>query len=147
MSYRTIKIKKYSDVIEEEVAHAAITPGMLVEYRTDGKVQAHSGVQENAIPMFALEDELQGKTISDAYAENAPVQVWVAGRGDIVYGILKQGQNVTAGTWLVSNGDGKLKAAASPASAGDVDPEELVGIAVAAVNATSADTRILVRIK
>lgn len=147
MAYRTIKVKKYSDVIEEAVAYAAITPGMLVEFRTDGKVQAHAGAQENAIPMFALEDELFGKTITDTYAADAPVQVWIAGRGDIAYAILVSGQNVTAGTWLVSNGDGKLKAAASPASAGDVDPEELVGIAVEAVNATSADARILVRIK
>ena len=31
--------------------------------------------------MFALEDELQGKTIDDAYAKQViTVQVWVAGR-------------------------------------------------------------------
>lgn len=107
MAKNTIKLKKYSDVIEEFVAGAAITPGMLVALNASGAVIPHGEAAGNAIPMFALEDELQGKTIDDAYEAGAPVQVWVAGRGDIVNAIA--GTAITAGDFLVSDGTGKLK--------------------------------------
>lgn len=146
MAKNTIKVKKYSDVIEEYVANATITPGMLVEVMTTNKIRAHATASGNALPMFALEDELQGKTIDDNYVATDQVQVWVPYRGDMVYGILKSGQNVTIGTFLVSNGDGKLKAWAQDVSAGDVKPTEIIGVATEVVNASGADARIIVRI-
>lgn len=114
MAKNTIKLKKYSDVIEEFVAGAAITPGMLVALNASGAVIPHGEAAGNAIPMFALEDELQGKTIDDAYEAGAPVQVWVAGRGDIVNAIA--GAQIAAGDFLVSDGTGKLKPAGSGVS-------------------------------
>lgn len=114
MAKNTIKLKKYSDVIEEFVAGAAITPGMLVALNASGAVIPHNAADGNAIPMFALEDELQGKTIDDVYAAGDPVQVWVAGRGDIVNAIA--GTAITAGDFLVSDGTGKLKPVGSAVS-------------------------------
>ena len=114
MAKNTIKLKKYSDVIEEFVAGAAITPGMLVALNASGAVIPHGEAAGNAIPMFALEDELQGKTIDDAYAAGDPVQVWVAGRGDIVNAIA--GAQIAAGDFLVSDGTGKLKPVGSAVS-------------------------------
>ena len=113
MAKNTIKLKKYSDVIEEFVAGAAITPGMLVALDENGKVEPHGTAEGNAIPMFALEDELQGKTIEDEYATDDPVQVWVAGRGDIVYALANSGATINVGDFLVSAGDGTLKPAGS----------------------------------
>ena len=107
MVYKTVKVKKYSDVIEEFVAADEITPGMLLELNSDGEVAPHSVAGGSAYPMFALEDELQGKTIDDEYAADDPVQVWIAGRGDIVNAIA--GDTITAGAFLVSAGNGKLK--------------------------------------
>ncbi len=146
MARNTIKIKKYSDVIEEMKAAAAITPGFLVEESAAGVVRKHSVASGNAIPMFALEDELQGKTIDDAYTTDDQVQVWIPGRGDMVYGLLAVGQNVTVGTFLVSNGDGYLKAVADSASFGDDDSAKIIGVANEAVNASAAAARIIVRI-
>jgi len=146
MAKNTIKIKKYSDVVEEMKANAAITPGMLVEEMTTGNVRAHATPSGNAIPMFALEDELQGKTIDDAYAQNDQVQVWIPGRGDMVYGLLAVGQNITKGTFLVSNGAGYLTALTDSASFGDDDSLKIVGVATESVNATAAAARIIVRI-
>ena len=83
MAYNTIKIKKYLDIIVEKVANAAITPGMLVEEMSTGKVRAHATSEGNVLPIFALEDELQGKGID--------------------------GNNIAIGDWLASNGDGYLK--------------------------------------
>jgi len=146
MSYNTVKVKKYNDVVEEFVAAGTITPGMLVEINSAGTVQAHSTASGNQMGMFALEDELQGKTITDNYVITDQVQVWVAGRGDMAYGILVSGQNVAIGTYLVSNGDGKLKVLADFASVGTVETTEVVGQVVAAADATAADVRVLVRI-
>ena len=102
----TIKLKKYSDVIEEYVAAGVITPGMLVEYNVDGEVVADTG--ENEFPMFALEDELQGNGIDDDYAAADPVQCWIPYRGDQVFGLLT-GADVIAGDYLQSAGDGTLE--------------------------------------
>lgn len=146
MARNTIKIKKYSDVVEEMKAAAAITPGFLVEESSAGICRKHSSPSGNAIPMFALEDELQGKTIDEDYSTDDRVQVWIPGRGDMVYALLAVGQNVTVGTFLVSNGDGYLKANSDPDSFGNDDPAKIVGVAVESVNATSAASRIIVRI-
>jgi len=133
MAKNTIKLKKYSDVIEEFVAGVAITPGMLVALDSAGKVVPHGVASGNAIPMFALEDELQGKTIDDAYEADAPVQVWVAGRGDIVNAIA--GAEIAAGDFLVSAGNGKLKPVGTAATVN-------VSANVTATNATISNLEL-----
>ena len=106
----TIKLMKYLDVIVEKKAHATITPGMLLElYSTDGEVRAHSHLHGNAIPIFALEDELQGKSIDDVYVAGDRVQCWVAQRGEQVYAIMADAEEIAVGDYLVSHGDGTLK--------------------------------------
>ena len=109
MSYNTIKIKKYLDIIVEKVANAAITPGMLIEEMTTDKVRAHATAQGNVLPIFALEDELQGNGIDDAYAADDQVQCWIPQRGEEVYAIIADGMDIDIGDWLASNGDGYLR--------------------------------------
>ena len=109
MSYNTIKIKNYSNVFEEMEAAAAITPGMLVEQTPAAEtVRKHATSGGNAIPMFALEDALQGKGITDDYAAGDQVQVWIPGRGDQVYALIADEQNIAIGDPLESNGAGFL---------------------------------------
>jgi hypothetical protein len=109
MAYNTIKIKKYLDIIEEYDAVAAITPGMLVELTSAGKVQAHSVAEGNVVPMFALENELEGDDIDDAYEADDKVQVWIPQRGEEVYAILADGNDVSIGDFLESDGNGYLQ--------------------------------------
>ena len=59
----TVKVKKYSDVIEELVAGGTITPGMLLDISATNTVTAATGT--GTLPVFALEDELQGKGIDN----------------------------------------------------------------------------------
>jgi len=139
MAYNTIKVKKYSDVIEEMVASAAVTPGMLLIIESTGKVKAHNQADKDAFPIFALEDELQGKGIDDAYAANAPVQCWIPYRGDIVNAILADGQKVVVGDPLTSDGYGRLKkhvtdVGASAAELVSVYPLQIVGYAAEALD-------------
>ena len=125
-------------MVEEITAAATVTPGYLLELTSAGKVQHHSTAGGRAVPMFALEDELQGKGISDNYSANDPVQVWIPYRGDIVYAMLKSGENVAIGARLESAGDGTLRALTSGG--------EPVAEAIEAVNASGGNTRIKVRI-
>lgn len=134
MAKNTIKLKKYLDVIEEYQASGTITPGMLLEYDSSGKVKAHSAAGQPAVTLFALEDELQGNGVDDNYSANDQVQVWVAQRGEQVYGILANGENVSIGDYLESNGAGYLQKYAAD-SAGAVEyPNSIVGQALEAVD-------------
>ncbi len=87
----------------------AVVPGMLIELDADLKVKKHDSAGEELLPMFALEDELQGQNIDDAYGDDQPVQCWIPGRGDIVYAMLEDQQNITCGNFLESAGNGYLR--------------------------------------
>lgn len=139
MAYNTVKVKKYSDVIEEFVASAAITPGMLLIIESAGTVKAHNVADKDVFPIFALEDELQGKGIDEAYAIADPVQCWIPYRGDIVNAILADGQKVVVGDPLTSDGYGRLKkhvtdVGASAAELVSVYPLQIVGYAAEALD-------------
>lgn len=147
MAYNTIKLKKYVDHIEEFVANAAITPGMLIELMSTNKVRAHATADGAVTPkMFALEDELQGNGIADAYSADNPVQCWVCVPGEQVYALLADGENASIGEKLVSNGNGYLKCAS-----GDSGTEEaFVAIAMEAVDRSGSsgeDTNVTGRIR
>lgn len=130
MSYNTIKIKKYSDNIDEYVADAAILPGSLLELNTDNEVKVHATSGGNVTPiMFALEDELQGRGIDTAYAAGEKVQVWFPVPGDVVLAILADGQSVGEGTALESNGAGYL--IAHTADEASVQPNVQTNVIVA----------------
>lgn len=144
---KTIKIKKYSDVIEECVAAGTVTPGMLLVFdgaTSDGieKVKAHTTDGGSGITAFALEDELQGKEIDDDYSTNDKVQVWIAGRGDIVNAILDASEDVAVGDAVTSAGNGKVREVSTA-------NDEVIGYAVTAVDTSTTvnDTRIQIRIK
>lgn len=106
---RTIKLKKYLDVVEEANAESAITPGQLVEFIANGNVQPHSTAGGAAMPAFALEDELQGRTVRDAYEAGTPVQVWIAQAGEMVYALANAGATITPGLYLESAGNGTFR--------------------------------------
>lgn len=105
----TIKLKKYVDIVNEYQAAAAITPGMLLELTSAGKMQAHSTAGGNAPRYIALENELEGEGIDDAYATNDYVQVWSGVMGEEAYMILADGENVSIGDLLESAGNGYLQ--------------------------------------
>lgn len=142
MAKHTIKVKKYSDVIEEYTSTAVeITPGALIELTSAGLVQACNNTTGPTLPMFALEDELQGNGIDINYAVSVKVQCWIPGRGDMVYALLKNGENIAIGDWVESAGDGSVqKFTSRPA----------LGVAVEAVDdsgSSGTDTgRIIIRI-
>jgi len=139
MAYNTVKIKKYSNVIEEYAAAAAISPGMLVELTPSAAtIRKHATEGGNAVPMFALEDELQGKGLTDDYAAGDQVQVWIPNRGDIVYAQIEDEQSIAIGDFLESNGAGFLQklvnVEVSSQAADVVYPLQIVAQALAALD-------------
>ena len=117
MAKQTIKLKLYQNIINEYIAAGAITPGMLITVGALGTVSVHASAGGVCEKMFALENELEGQTIDDAYAALDPVQTAIVNAGSEVLAWLADGEDVAIGEVLVSNGDGKLKAATADSSA------------------------------
>lgn len=149
MSYNTVKLKKYVDIIEEYEAASELYPGNLVELTSTGKVQKHSGAGKTASCMFALEDELQGGSLATAYAAGSKVQVWCAVPGEIVYARLADEESVVAGDFVESNGLGQLRKVARSAeswesadsqAAKSLYDKHVVGVVLTALDTTSLST-------
>jgi hypothetical protein len=126
MAFNKIILKNYSDVFVEYVAGSTIIPGQLLLLDSDGTVKAHDDdAPANCMPLFAIEDALQGREIDDVFAAGDPVRCWVPYRGDVVYAILEDGAKVVIGDFLESNGAGYLQKFTSG---------KVVGIALEAVD-------------
>lgn len=120
---------------KEAVAAAGITPGHLLTINNTGKLAVHGTAGGKVAPLFAVENDLVGKTIDDAYVANDYVQAEYLWSGCEVLGWLKAGENVALGGLLQSAGDGTLVAFTSGS---------VLGQAIEAVNnsAGGAATRI-----
>lgn len=131
-SENNVLVKGEGQVRIEAIATAVvIVPGYLIERATATTVRAHSSAGGNAMKMFALEDDLQGKGIDDNYAASARIQAVIAQRGDIINAVLANGQNAVAGTsFLESNGNGQLRVHAVGSAAVVEAPEAVVGLAL-----------------
>ncbi len=110
-TYKTVIVKQNEAqrAQEELTAVSTIYPGALVEITSAGKVQHHSNVAQNAAIKFALEDNLQGEGLDDTYAADDVVQVWTPQRGDMVFAVLNDGEDISIGDFLESAGNGFLQ--------------------------------------
>jgi hypothetical protein len=98
---------------KEEIAGGAITPGHLIMRNSDGEFVVHGTAGQRAQPIFAGEDEMQGKDIDEAYAENDRVLGWYAHSGCEIYALVPAGAAaIVVGNPLESAGDGTLRLAA-----------------------------------
>lgn len=150
MALNSIIVKRTgAEIIEEITATAvAIKPGYLLELASATTVQAHSSAAANVLPMFAIEDQMQGKAITANYAASTKIQVWIPRRGDIVYAYLADGENASAGDFLESNGAGALQVVADDEPSEQQYPSNIVGVALEAVDLSqSANLSALGRIK
>lgn len=111
MATKTIAIK--GDYVQKErEANAAITPGDLIEVMSTGNVRAHSTIGGQGQRAFALENDLIGKGIADAYAAGDSVKYGVFSPGAEVYGRVSEAVNL--GDALESAGDGRLQVSSTP---------------------------------
>lgn len=110
---KTIALK--GDFIRKEgEASAAITPGDLIEFGGSADVRVHATVGGQARRAFALENDLIGKGIDDAYAAGDLVQYGVFVPGAEVYARLAAGETCSKGDALESAGNGRLQVSSTP---------------------------------
>lgn len=127
--------------INDIPAIEAITPGMVLELHDNSGARAwgvHDTADDPVSAVVALEQTHMNKGIDDAYAADDLVLAGSLRPGSMFYGIVPSGQNINVGDRLQSNGDGKLKAAAS----GDVRFVSHTDTG----GAVTADTRVRVEV-
>jgi len=131
---------------EANASEAGIYPGMLLELDSAGGVIMHNTENGRMEALFAEEDALQGKTVSDVYTNGSKVSLILPGLGCEVCALLADGEDVLIGDYLVSNGDGCLKKQTDDSDAIDVFT---VGVSMEAKNLEddSAVTNQLIMIR
>jgi hypothetical protein len=93
----TIMVNADNAKREEATAAAIITPGNLLERTSSDTVQKHSTAGSTNIKMFAVENDLVGNDINDNYAASEQVQYIHAVPGNLINGILADGETVVGG--------------------------------------------------
>lgn len=95
---------------EEGRAGGTIKPGHLIALNSSGNLIVHPTAGGVCTPVsVAIEDGIQGKTIDDAYAATDLVRYVIPQNGDVLYMLLKAGENAPAGGITISAGDGTVK--------------------------------------
>ena len=111
-NYRKILLRDSgngSAQFDERPAETIITPGMLVQYNANDKVVVQDTADATDVELlFALEDNLQGRTIDDDYAVDDLCKYCAVKSGDQVYAIASEA--IAVGDRVGANGDGKVKA-------------------------------------
>lgn len=112
---------------EEGRASVAVMPGMQISVAADGTVKPHDVTAGPSECCFAIEDALQGKTITDVYAIGDLVRYVVCKGDEEIYAILPiAAAAVTPADFLTSNGAGLLKKIAAGTDFNVAKPRESV---------------------
>lgn len=153
MAYRTVVVMGEL-CVKEALASGNVTPGMLVKRSSATQVVAHDVAGGFAQKLFAIEDDLQGKGVSDVYATTSRLRMHVAKAGDEIAAIIKTSETIAAGDLLESAGNGTLQKHV-PQDTGDLDStdggvaivtNQVVAVALEAVTTAPAGTRLLVEV-
>ena len=110
MAYKTILLKgNGADLLRKEaIVGTILTPGMLVDVDASG-LKPHAVDGGNALPLFGVENDLEGTAISHAYSTGERGFYRHCMPGEEVYAWLEQGESVVPGDFLISVGNGRLK--------------------------------------
>jgi hypothetical protein len=134
---------------EEKYAAETITPGYLIELTSADKFQKHSTAGGSVVPCFADIDKWQGNDLADNYSADDLVAAWYPTPGDVVENAMLDGDssNLAIGSFVESDGNGKLRLHEGAESAGAVvQDRQIVGFALEAVVPGGTDTRFKLQI-
>ena len=112
---RTIILKGSETAISEECpAGGAITPGHLINKNSSGAFVVQATASVAVVPRFAVENDLVGKGIDDAYASGDFVQSRICQPGTVVNALVAAAAvAITAGDLLEAHTDGTVKKAST----------------------------------
>ena len=148
MANQKVILKSYYGRDVENTAGGAITPGHLIDQNSSGNDIVHATEGGWAPMQIAVEDALQGNTLSTAYASGALVKSRLLVKGDEFYGFIAAGESVTPATNLISAGDGTFKDESNASSGVTVKqilcrPTETVDNSATGATATRCKMRVL----
>lgn len=125
-----------------------VTPGHLLDYETDGTIKVHGGAGLNATKMFAIENAMMGKGITDTYAAGDNCLFGIFQNGSEVYALLPaSAAAIVKGNYLESNGDGTLRKAATDTATDDTQRTAVVARALEAVDNSGGGTVVRIRVE
>lgn len=114
MPTRTTIMSGNSGYRFEAVANAAINPGHFCRRRSDGKVEKQGTADVLIAPLIAIENEIFGKGVLDAYAAGDNVLlVHVEGGGVVNAKVAAAAPAIVIGDPISVAADGTVKKAAS----------------------------------
>ena len=144
---KTITLKGHG-CRKEGLASEAISAGHLVEFGGSADLQKHSTAAGTARKCFALENDLVGGGIDDAYASGDQVQTAVFMSGCEVYALVAASAPAIAkGDALESAGDGTLRKAATDAATDTTQRNSIVGYALEAVDNSGGGAPARIRVE
>jgi hypothetical protein len=128
-------------LLEEGIAHEAITPGLLVYIQSDSEVALLTGEKTYHEGAVAIENALAGKTVDDACSSGDRIRYAILQKGAVFYGFLKKGENASVGEGLVATTGGIVRCANSDLVA------DIRFVAMEALNnTTGASARLKMRV-
>ena len=111
MARDAVLLRNSENAIEDEFeSYAAIMPGQLIEVQAGGGVVPHETAAGPAQTLFAGLPFDPEKDLENAYGANERVRAYHLPPGVVVNAQIATGNNVDETTFLVSNGDGALRA-------------------------------------
>jgi len=146
---KTILLKG-SGIRKEALAAAAtaITPGYLVERDSTGKFIEHATAAANAAPLFAVENDLIGGSITDDYAVGDQVQAEYMQPGSEVYALVAaSAAAIVIGDDLESAGDGTVRIATADAATDTAQRRSMIAQAIEAVDNSGGGSEARIRIE
>jgi hypothetical protein len=141
---------KGEGIQKEDVAHATITPGDLVErvvVSTVTGVRRHSVAATSAQKMFALEFIEIGRGIDDNYSAGERCLYSHFHSGEEVLARVAAGATaITVGARLESAGDGTLRIASADAATDTAQRDAIVAYAKEAIDNSAGATPVRIRV-
>lgn len=95
--------------LKEREAAGTIKPGHLIQIGSGDTVVVHAVSGGNAMKLFAVEGDIVGDDIDHTYLTGENVRFHAARSGDEIYAFLADGESVTRGDFLESDGNGAFK--------------------------------------
>lgn len=143
---KTILLKG-DGLYKEALAGGAITPGHLIDRNSSNRFVVHATAAGNAYPMFALEDEAQGKDITDAYASGEIVNAVIPQKGAEIYAIVAAAAPaIVIGDELESAGNGTVRKVATTAVT-QSNLRRVIGRALEAVDNSAGGSAVRLKIE
>jgi len=143
---RTVCVIDDGAIQKELIANAAITPGMLVERMSTGKLRKHATAGGGAQRAFAIENDLEGQEVSVDIDADEICRFKVMQRGNEVYAWAATSQTLVVGDEVESAGNGFLRKHTADSAGVAAEPNSVVGIVLEACTTSGSAGRLLIEV-